>query len=190
MKYAAALLTGDPKRTWNRQYDPGALPANYTWKNFMTFLMDCVEDPVSRSTSAMYEFNIAAQKPGQTVGGFAAELATIEDPLKPFPESLRVSLLLSKLHLYLQDAIPLQSPLPTTRNELIALATRLERVESRKRPAPRDPKDFAPRTLKNRRSEPFKKRQEARKTGGATDLTPRQGQEVSTTSVDKSKITC
>ena len=94
-------------------------------------MLDAVEDPVNRSLTVAKSYEDARQKGDQTVQSFAAYLATLEEQMEPYTPAQRIRHLLVKLRRTLCDDITIYHKVPTTRDELISLATRLERAEKK-----------------------------------------------------------
>lgn len=145
--YGVMFLAGEPRETWHHEHEVGGFE-DYSWAEFKSFVLDSVEDPVNRALSVAIAYDTAKQGDSQTAQAFATELATLEEQVEPYTEAQRTRHLLAKLKPALRRAIISYHNVPTTRSELISLATRLEsadgkssateRSQSRKRTAAED----------------------------------------------------
>lgn len=124
--FASTWLGGEPKTLWT--YTHGALPpTDYMFEDFESFVLDCVADPVNRSLDVGMDYEGARQKEGESVTNFAIRLTTLEDQLgERYTEAQRTRHLLNKLRYSLRETIITKSEVPQSRQDLIALAQRLE----------------------------------------------------------------
>ena len=125
--YAMGFLKGDAKEMWyNHESEHPA--DTLTWKDFTTFLLDNIEDPVNRSLDAQQRFEDARQLQSQSVQQFSVYLEGVEAQLYyPFSEEQRVTQFFTKIRPELQIQITnVGRELPKTRAALLALAIRLE----------------------------------------------------------------
>ncbi|KAI7299780.1 hypothetical protein KC315_g17471 [Hortaea werneckii] len=132
--YGVMFLAGEPRENWHHVYSVADLD-DYTWEDFKRFVYDSVEDPVNRSLSVMLAYESARQGEHQTTHAFATELATLEEQLSAYTPEQRTRHLLAKLRYPLRTAIMTHHEVPTRRQDLVSLATRLE-AATRKEQAP------------------------------------------------------
>ncbi|KAI7171343.1 hypothetical protein KC316_g11060 [Hortaea werneckii] len=132
--YGVMFLAGEPRENWHHMYSVADLE-DYTWEDFKRFVYDAVEDPANRSLSVMLAYESARQGEHQSTHAFATELATLEEQLSAYTPEQRTRHLLAKLRHPLRTAIMTHHEVPTRRQDLISLATRLE-AASKKDPAP------------------------------------------------------
>lgn len=122
--YASTWLTGSPLDTWNELGDE---TDNYSWRDFESFVRNCVSDPVNRSLDVGREYEEARQKEGETVQAFALSLSVLERELHDsYTDVQRTRHLFNKLRPSLRDQIMLNSEMPTSRADLISKAERFE----------------------------------------------------------------
>lgn len=126
--YGVMYLGGEPSEQWHLSHRVGDLEG-YTWKQFKQFVQDAVEDPVNRSLTNIVAYETARQKEGQSVSAFATELATLEDQIAAYTPEQRVQHLLAKLRPELRTDIITYHKVPSKRDDLVSLATRLEQAK-------------------------------------------------------------
>lgn len=128
--YGVMYLGGEPSEQWHLNHSVGDLQG-YTWSEFRQFVQDAVEDPVNRSLTNIVAYETARQKEGQSVTAFATELATLEDQIAAYTPEQRVQHLLAKLRPELRTDIITYHKVPSKRDDLVSLATRLEQAKRR-----------------------------------------------------------
>ncbi|OBT60005.1 hypothetical protein VE03_10494 [Pseudogymnoascus sp. 23342-1-I1] len=93
--YALAWLDGEPRDAWLRhEKEPGF---KKTWEALKAFLLNLVEDPVSRVISTSIKYNDARQRSGQSAQAFATYLETLEAELSEYQEDQKAQHFLAKL---------------------------------------------------------------------------------------------
>ena len=103
----------------------------------MAFLLNQIEDPVNRELDINQAYADATQRSGQSVRDFDAYLNSLEAQMLPYSEEQRTSHFFTKLRPELRAAVTDVQTVPTRRNELVSLATRLENNRKRRNPASR-----------------------------------------------------
>lgn len=126
--YGASCLAGDAKESWHNRFN--AKMAHLTWAEFETFVKDTVGDPVNRMLGITLQYEKARQKDNQSAPSFALELELLENQIGDYSEEQKIRTLLTKLNPDLRSAIVKSQQLPKTRQELVALATRIETVDA------------------------------------------------------------
>ena len=119
--YCVQSLEGDAGVQWRSRFRPEEVD-NYTFEYFKTFLLDLVADPMNRRLLAHERWNSAKQGKEQKVSVFKAHLEELETHLEPLPEVFRASIFLSKLRPDIKDKILSTSNVPSTREDILALA--------------------------------------------------------------------
>ena len=184
--YGVMFLAGDAHETWHRDHRIDQL-GNYTFDDFKEFVRDAVEDPANRMVNVTVAYERAHQKEDQTAQNFANELAILEDQMEPYTEPQRVRHLLGKLRKALRDPIIKYHALPKTRQELVALASRLEATDRSTQP---DHKRVGS-DLQGQCSGFLKKRrQEERSSTIERNAGAPQAQRRDNAAFDKSKVEC
>jgi len=128
--YGVMFLAGEPREAWHHAHSVSQLEG-YTWSNFQDFVLDSVEDPANRSLTVTLAYEDAKQGDNQTAQAFASALTTLEEQMSPYTEEQRTRHLLAKLKPALRTAIVTYHALPTKREDLVVLATRLEAAGKR-----------------------------------------------------------
>ena len=131
VRYAMLHLRDEPEKTWWRHSEsmPGGVPSA-TWEHFKEVLLEAVQPKSLRVSEAWRRYLAARQRADQGVPAFAAYLDELETQLPPQAEDLRIHTLLNGLQSHVRQVILERENLPETRQELIALATKI--YESRK----------------------------------------------------------
>ena len=125
------FLEGDPDSQWyqhkKEQEEAGENPMIF--KEFRTFLLDLVENPVNREQDAWTKWENAHQRPeNQTPSQFKAYLDELEEHLEPLPEAMKARIFLAKLKPTLKFEIQKLQNIPKTRGGIAALGDKLEHV--------------------------------------------------------------
>lgn len=128
--YCVQSLEGDAMVQWRNRFRPENVD-NYTFESFKTFLLDLVADPMNRRLLAHERWNNAKQGKEQKVSVFKAYLEELEAHLEILPEVFRASIFLSKLRPEIKDKILSTGNVPTTREDILALAIMQERTLER-----------------------------------------------------------
>lgn len=128
--YCMQSLSGDAANQWRHRFKKEEVDT-YTFDYFRTFLLDLVADPTNRRLVAHERWNSARQGKDQKVSAFKAHLEELEDHLEPMTEHFRASMFLSKLRPDLKDKIISTGNVPSTREEILALAIMQERALER-----------------------------------------------------------
>jgi hypothetical protein len=121
-------LAGEAHEKWHLRHNVADL-VGYTFDDFKEFVRDAVGDPVNRSITVTMAYERAHQKENQTVQAFALELDVLEDQMPRYSEEQRVRHLLAKLSQPLRNAIVKYHVIPKTRQDLVALASRIETAD-------------------------------------------------------------
>ena len=196
--YAIQYLDGTPKDSWYN-YEDVHPDHGFTFDRFMQFLLDLIGDPVNRQLDYALQFSEARQKDNQTVREFDTYLTNLEAHLTPYNEEQQVTHLFTKLRPELRDSITNYQQVPTTKAELLVVATRVEgnlnRSKKGSRPNGEDrPKGSKPpgnkrkredRDHKNAKSGDTKKGKRSNNTG-QTKAKPASDTKVK----DHSELTC
>ena len=122
------LLVGNTDKRQHNNYDIDYLD-RYTYEAFKGFVRDYVRDPVNRILSITINYKAICQKESQSAQNFALELATLEDQLRDYTKAQKIRYLLAKLLPTLRSTIVKYYAVPTTRQELVTLATRIETLD-------------------------------------------------------------
>jgi hypothetical protein len=119
-------LSEDCKTLWNNHIRRRPND-EYDWKAFTNWIEKTVRDHGNFEMSTYGDWNKARQGSDQTPWSFDAYLTSLEVELEPMSEKTRSMDFLSKLQPPLQRVIELSgvNPLPQTRQEMVALATRM-----------------------------------------------------------------
>lgn len=149
--YCMQSLGGDAATQWRQEFKKEKVDT-YTFDYFKTFLLNLVADPENRRLLAHERFNSARQAKDQKVSVFKAYLEELESHLEPMPEQFRASIFLTKIRPELKDKILGTGRVPSTREEILALAIMQERALERYQPRPK-PNDKG-KSLEERVSKP------------------------------------
>lgn len=173
--WAMQFLAGDPRELWYTHHERtfNAGEETHTWEYFKKYLLDLLSDPINRTLEAATSHAQAMQRKDQTVRAFATYLDVLEDQLPPYTEEQRVQHLFSKLKPEIQRAITNYHQVPSTREDLIALGSTLER-NLRRSSADQD------HSTRNKSHNSSKDQKHKGKTSNTGNKPPQ----------DKSKITC
>jgi hypothetical protein len=126
--YAAQAFEGEPLAVWRRHEHSGEAE-HMSWKEFKEFMCNSIVDKDNRSRAAAQRIIHAKQRKGQTVNSFVTYLDSLEEDIEQETDHIRRERLLVGLLPDIARRIS-ESPLqPTTRNELIKQACRLEGVD-------------------------------------------------------------
>ncbi|ODQ75299.1 hypothetical protein LIPSTDRAFT_36270, partial [Lipomyces starkeyi NRRL Y-11557] len=119
-------LGEDCKTLWNNHIRRHP-DDEYVWESFITWIEKTVRDHGNFELNTYGEWTKARQGLDQTPWSFDAYLTSLEVELEPTTERTRAMDFLSKLQPHLQRVIELSgvNPLPQTRQEMVALATRM-----------------------------------------------------------------
>ena len=127
------FLAENPKEQYRNEKTKN--PENVsTWPVYVAFLLNLIEDPVNRELDVSQAYADAAQRPNQTVREFDAYLNSLEAQMLPYSEEHRTSHFFTKLRPEIRAAVTDVQTVPTRRNELVSLATRLENNRRRRNP--------------------------------------------------------
>lgn len=126
--YCVLAFERGPASTWERfEKEEGGIH-QISWGKFKEWLEDSVQDKANRPLDAAIHYQAARRRPGQSVDDFANYLEVLEAQIEIRGEEAKKNLLYGKLDESLQERISNYNELPTTRRELISLATRLEQT--------------------------------------------------------------
>jgi hypothetical protein len=158
--WSMQYMGGEPRELWYAHFERtfearGEIP---TWEYFKQYLLDLLSDPINRSLEAATAHSHAMQRKDQTVRSFATYLDVLEDQLTAYTEEQRVQHLFTKLRPELQRAITNYHQIPATREDLIALASTLERNLRRAPPAHDQPTRSAHKEKRRGASPPLPQR--------------------------------
>ena len=125
------FLGDDPKEQYRNEElkDPDNVS---TWTKYVAFLLNLIEDPINRELDVVQAYADASQRPHQTVREFDAYLNSLEAQMLPYSEEQRTSHFFTKLRPEIRAAVTDVQTVPTRRNELVSLATRLENNRKRR----------------------------------------------------------
>ena len=170
--WSMQYLGGDPRELWYAHFERtfearGEMP---TWEYFKQYLLDLLSDPINRSLEAATAHSHAMQRKDQTVRSFATYLDVLEDQLTAYTEEQRVQHLFTKLRPELQRAITNYHQIPATREDLIALASTLERNLRRAPTAHEQPSRSAHREKRKEFTPPPFSRSAPKKTKDKHDI--------------------
>ena len=130
------FLGDNPKEQYRNE--AGKEPENVsTWPKYVAFLLNLIEDPVNRELDVSQAYADASQRQNQSVREFDAYLNSLEAQMLPYSEEQRTSHFFTKLRPEIRAAVTDVQTVPTRRNELVSLATRLENNRRRRNPASR-----------------------------------------------------
>jgi hypothetical protein len=148
IRWSIQFLGHNTRSLWNSQIAMKRLE-DHTWEEFKEFLLNALEHPANRMANAYTRWNQTNQKEGQSVAEFHNYLQSIEQQIEEQSPIALAMNFFAKLRGELRDQI-LRSgqDLPTTREAMITLASRME--PKPKRTATSPPKTFAP----NKRNRP------------------------------------
>lgn len=132
--WAAQFLKGDPKEQWHNEKDRLGSKALEDWDFFSDFLLGKIEDPINRQLDINQQYTDAKQRSNQSIHQFDAYLTSLEAQLPPINEEQRTANLMTRIHPDLKLAIISAGSVPTNRNEVLSLATRLEHAKRRRKP--------------------------------------------------------
>ena len=138
--YAMQYLEGEPRDRW-AAYERSTGADTSTWKEFATYLLDLVQDPVNRTLTMAQRYQDASQRTDQSVHAFASYLETLEAELPPYSDEHRRQHLMSKLRPELRRALTNHQHIPTTYSTLMALAARIEENLKQEKGKKEDRKD-------------------------------------------------
>jgi len=135
--FAAQFLRGDPRQSWFT-HTKSTGNASSTWPLFVEFLLDLIEDPANRTLSVFTRYHRAKQQAKQSAHTFHTMLNALEAQLPEMPPLILALNFLVRLRDELHEAISEQTPLPQTRDAMVALATRIENARKHRLSAPTD----------------------------------------------------
>ena len=127
------FLGDDPKEQYHNEKAKDLNDVS-TWDLYVSFLLNLIEDPVNRELDIAQAYADASQRPTQSVREFDAYLNSLEAPMLPYSEEQRTSHFFTKLRLEIRAAVTDVQTVPTKRNELVSLVTRLENNRKRRNP--------------------------------------------------------
>jgi hypothetical protein len=126
IRYASQWLPYDKMDSWGRkesEYDTqGYRP---TWDQFTEFLLDLIEDPTYRPFRNLQRY-LGAVQGDQPIQGFVVHLEQLELEIPVISEEMRHLILLCKMRPSLQQEILKIFPAPSSRDGLVAAASRIE----------------------------------------------------------------
>lgn len=125
--YCMQSLEGDAAAQW-WPFQKDLDLEDYGFSSFKRFLLDLVNDPINRRLLSYEKINEAAQRPHQKISVFKAYLEELESHIAPASEEQRANTFLTKMQPNLKNQILATGNVPRTREEIFALALRLERT--------------------------------------------------------------
>jgi len=126
--WAMQYLEGDPRDRWVNWWRANAdEQTTVTWTFFTTFLLNLLDDPIARLLDTHEAYANAKQRDGQTARAFLTYMETLEQQLDPYTLKQRLYHYYSRLRPELRIAVTNHNFVPTDREELCNLATRLEK---------------------------------------------------------------
>jgi hypothetical protein len=123
--FTSQSLEGDPRESWyahKRNIQLG----DYTWADFLSYLLSLIGDPTNRLLLTGQDLEEAKQKPDQSVQNFANYLERLEEELGLLDSPNRWITFYTKLRPDLRASLAQVQSLPRVRNDLVALAARME----------------------------------------------------------------
>ena len=124
--FSLQYVKGDNRTLW-LQHEEEHPERQFTWDEFMSFLLDNIKSPMNRELHVGLTYAQAIQRPGQSVTAFAAYLTTLESQINPpYNQKHLVLHLFTKLRPELRLAVTNYQDFPQTRQALVALAALLE----------------------------------------------------------------
>jgi hypothetical protein len=131
--WSAQFLRGTPATTWQNVATTDTHD-DYTWGEYKELLLDLIEDPTNRQLGAAQLYSDARQKPHQSVQEFNQYLLSLENQLDDeYTQEQRRTHLWTKLSPTIQNSILQYQDIPTTRDAIVSLATRIEKAAGKKR---------------------------------------------------------
>ena len=118
-------LRGKPRDKWYR-YEKTIDLGNVLWEEYTDYLLNIVEIPEKRRFQNAQAYADARQRVGQSVYAFDSYLSNIEAQMPAYNEAQRRNHFFAKLLPDLRRALTNYQNLPTMREGLVALASRLE----------------------------------------------------------------
>jgi len=123
--WAASYFGRQRAAQWQR-HEKSAGEDVTSWEEFRSLTLDWVQSKTSRQTSVAEKYERATQNSTQDVRGFAVYLQSLEDELAPYSEAHRLTHMLVKIRPDIRRAIVSLEHQPTTVDELIESASRVE----------------------------------------------------------------
>ena len=151
--WAAQSLRGSAQSTWSNACQGDDL-YEYTWDDFKTLLLDAIEDKANRELDAAQRYHDAHQRVGQKVLQFHQQLMSLERQLdEGYTEGQLRTHLWVKLRPEIRSRILMYQDIPSTRDAIVALATRIENndLTIKKRASSRSPERRPARAKSQRR---------------------------------------
>jgi transposase InsO family protein len=130
--YARGLLRGDPQNAWYRKEEREGR-FNISWEEFKDFLLDELKPASLREVDVVRKYRSAQQGRDQKVARFAAYMDELEAQMEPYTEAQRCNHLLHALRPEISDRIIERLEPVKSREELIAMAIKIEETVERRR---------------------------------------------------------
>jgi hypothetical protein len=130
-------LAGTPKAKWRRE-EGAETEDSQTWAGFKRVMLAALGDEGNRRMKIVDEYADARLRPGQSIEAFVQYLDTLEEQMPSLPDEVRKDNLFAKLPPALKGKIMNYNELPRTREQLIALAARLQQNEVNWKQKPRE----------------------------------------------------
>jgi hypothetical protein len=118
-------LKGEPREAWYR-HESTLEPAELTWRYYVDFLANQIEDPTNRELNNAQRYTDAAQTPGQSVHAFDAYLSGLEAQLSTYTDEQKAHHFLTRLRSDIKKTIKTYAIIPSSRAGVVALAARIE----------------------------------------------------------------
>ncbi len=99
------------------------------WHQFIELLLNEIENPDNRQQTVAQASKDARQAPSQSAAHFLAHIETLERDLPPFTEHQKLQNFWTGIRPNLQNAIQITGKSSGTCEEMVKLATRLEKAK-------------------------------------------------------------
>jgi hypothetical protein len=123
--YCVGSFRGNAEKKWTR-FEAEKEDKSITWTDFTEWLFDSIQDKTNRLLEACIKYARAMQRNAQSTDDFADYLDIREQQLGIKDDHTRMCLLFGKLRPEIQERVSNYNDVPSTRAELISLASRLE----------------------------------------------------------------
>ena len=133
--WASQYLEKEPRDRWRLwRHEHFHELDTVTWAFFKGFLHDLLDDPYNRTVDTYEKYAAVAQRPGQTTRQYLTAVETVEQqmPHGTFDDHFKW-MFFARMRPELRSAITNHNAVPETREELVNLATTLERNMERDR---------------------------------------------------------
>jgi len=121
-------IEGDPRERWMHWWieNVDGRPA-VTWEQFCAFLLNLLDDPLTRLLDAYEKYSDAKQRENQTARVFLTYLESLESQMEPYTPLQKLYHYYARLRPELRRSLTNYGKFPQDREELCNLATRYEK---------------------------------------------------------------